>query len=288
LSLSLRKAMGMRSLTDPERIELMQHVTRDDLADHYKDTHTLKNARFIIAGNFGGNHDEVIELLEKRLVLPKGKKRINMPDEMPVSPESPLVVRKPSVPNIYMYLDMYSNRLFDQADMAALQIVSTMLTETWDSRIFGTAREKGIVYHTASGADRVGSASGWWIGAQVSKSNSEAYMRLIRDECIRLRDGDINIDDFASAQKYLLGKTMRSGQTAGSLVAAYARYYQDDEIPQIQRITTTLKEVTPARCVRVFGEIMENNAWAVAVLGSTSTKPAQKLYDYASEIFETN
>ncbi len=287
LSLALRQAMGLRSLTDNERLEFMQQVTRDDLRKHYAETHTLANARFIIAGHFGGNYDEVTTLLEDRLQLPKASKRIAMPDEMPVSPGEALVLRKPSVPNVFMYLDMYADRLFDQPDMAALHIISTMLTDTWDSRIFGTGRERGIVYHTASGADRVGSASGWWIGAQVSKSNSEAFMRLIRDECLRLKNGEIDEAEFEAAKKHLLGRTMRSGQTAGSLLQAYARYYQDDEVPEINKLTHTLEKVTPARCVKVFNEIIDANAWALGVLGSTSTKPASKLYDYASEIFSS-
>ncbi len=285
LSLALRQAMGLRSLTDNERLELMQSVTREDLRKHYAETHTLANARFIIAGNFNGDYKEVTELLESRLKLPESDRRILMPDEMPASPGQALVIRKPSVPNVFMYLDMYAGRLFDQADMAALHVISTMLTDTWDSRIFGTGRERGIVYHTASGADRVGSASGWWIGAQVSKSNSEAFMRLIRDECLRLKHGKIDQREFDAAKQHLLGRTMRSGQTAGSLLQAYARYYQNDEAPEINKLTQTLKSVTPARCIRVFNEIIDANAWALGVLGSTSVKPAGKLHDYASEIF---
>lgn len=288
LNLGLRQAMGMRSLTDPERVELLDGVTRDDLVAHYKKTHTLPNARFIIAGNFKGNYDEVMELIENKLTLSDKGERIPMPDESPVTPEGPLTVRKPSVPNIYLYLDMYSTRVFNDKEIIALQLLSTMLTETMYSRIFGTAREKGWVYGMGSGLAPLGSATGWWLGAQVSKTNSGPLLRLIRDECKRLANGEIEIADFDAAKKHLLGKTMRSGQTASGLVNRYGRFYMDDEIDNMNRLTTKLKKLSPKDCIKTFQELVGDNVWGIGVLGATSKVPATKLHRYAGEIFETN
>src|SRR3990167_11307746 len=50
LSLALREAYGFKSLTDQERLELMDNVTINDIRQHYESTHTTKNLRFIIAG----------------------------------------------------------------------------------------------------------------------------------------------------------------------------------------------------------------------------------------------
>jgi len=287
LNLGLRQAMGMRSLTDPERVELLDGVTREDLVKHYKDTHTLPNARFIIAGNFKGDYTEVIELIEHKLQLSSSGKRIPMPQEDPMTPEQPLTVRKPSVPNVYLYLDMYSKRVFDEKEMIALQLVSTMLTETMYSRIFGTAREKGWVYGMGSGLTPLGSSTGWWLGAQVSKTNSGPLLRLIRDECRRLAEGKINEADFDAAKKHLLGKTMRSGQTASGLVSRYGKFYMDDQIDNMNRLTTKLKKLAPEDCIKSFKEIVEDNIWGIGVLGATSKVPANKLHNYAAEIFET-
>jgi len=285
LNLGLRQAMGMRSLTDPERVELLDGVTREDLVAHYKKTHTLPNARFIIAGNFKGDYSEVLTLIEDTLKLPSKGERIPMPNEEPITPDQPLTVRKPSVPNIYLYLDMYSKRVFDEKEMISLQLVSTMLTETMYSRIFGTAREKGWVYGMGSGIAPLGSSTGWWLGAQVSKTNSAPLLRLIRDECRRLANGEINEQDFDGAKKHLLGKTMRSGQTASGLVNRYGRFYMDDEVDNMNRLTTKLKNLTPQDCLRTFKELVDDNIWGIGVLGATSKVPATKLHGYAAEIF---
>ena len=287
LNLGLRQSMGMSALTDLERVELLEGVTREDLVEHYEKTHTLPNARFIIAGNFKGHYDEAIELIKSRLKLPKRGKRIPMPDEFPKTLEEPLVIRKPSVPNIYLYLDMYADRTFSEHEINALNLLSTYLTETMYSRIFGTAREKGWVYGMGSGTAQMKTVSGWWLGAQVSKTNSQPLLRLIRDECKLLSEGKIDEQDFEAAKKHLLGKTMRSGQTASGIVNNYGQYYMNDDFEDLNKLPRELQKLKSKDCVELFQEILSKGTWGLGALGSTSLVPARKLYQYAAEIFES-
>ena len=286
LNAALRQSMGLVSLTDQERVELLPNVTRNDLRRHYKKTHTLANARFIIAGHFKGNYDEIEQLFKDRLQLDLGEERIAMPEENALCIAEPLVLRKPSVPNIYLYLDLYLDRHLEQKEKIALQILCTILTETMYSRVFGVAREKGWVYGMGSGATYARDLSSWWLGAQVSKTNSQALVRLVRDELIRLKEGTLDEDDFVSAQKHLLGKSMRSGQTASGLVSKYGQYYVDDEIVNLNKISSVIKTVTQKQCVELFQEIIDGGTWGLGVLGSVSKSPATKLHNYMLEIFE--
>jgi predicted Zn-dependent peptidase len=208
-----------------------------------------------------------------------------MPDEFPKKIDSPLVVRKPSVPNIYLYLDMYAGRAFDEKEINALNLLSTYLTETMYSRIFGTAREKGWVYGMGSGSAQLKNVSGWWLGAQVSKTNSQPLLRLIRDECKLLGEGKINQEDFEAAKKHLLGKTMRSGQTASGIVNNYGRFYMDDFYEDLNKLPKELEKLKASDCVSLFQEILSENIWGLGVLGATSLVPARKLNDYSAEIF---
>lgn len=287
LNLGLRQEMGLCSLTDPERIELLDGVNREDLVTHYKKTHTLPNARFIIAGNFKGHYDEVVDLLKNRLNLPERGERIPMPEEIPISPTDPFVTRKPSVPNIYLYLDMYTPRVFNEKESLVLGLLSTLMTETMYSRVFGTAREKGWVYGMGSGSAHLGSATGWWMGAQVSKTNSQPLLRLIRDECLRVKNGQIDDEDFEAAKKHLLGKTMRSGQTASGLVSQYGKFYMNDEIENLTKLGTKLKSLKKTDCIKLFQELCSDSSWGIGVLGATSMVPARKLHAYAGEIFKS-
>jgi predicted Zn-dependent peptidase len=153
------------------------------------------------------------------------------------------------------------------------------------SRIFGTAREKGWVYGMGSGTAQLGSATGWWLGAQVSKTNSQPLMRLIRDEFLRLREGFIDEQDFEAAKKHLLGKTMRSGQTAGGIVNSYDKFYMHDEIEDLNKLPAKIAALKAKECTAIFKEMCDDDIWGLGVLGSTSLVPARKLNDYAKEIF---
>lgn len=288
LNAALKQAMGLASLTDQERVELLPSVKRSDLLKHYKHTHTLSNARFIIAGNFKGDYSEIEALFNERLTLEKGHGRIPLPDEIPQLLSEPLVLRKPSVPNIYLYLDLYMPRDLSPADKVAMQVICTMLTETMYSRIFGTAREKGWVYGMGSGMSYAKDVSSWWLGAQVSKTNSGPLLRLVRDEMVRIKNGHIDDEDFEAARKHLLGKTMRSGQTATGLVSRYSQFYVDDSIENLNLLTNQIKKTTKKRCVEIFGEIITANTWGLGTLGSVSSVPARKLHSYILPVFSTS
>ncbi len=286
LNSALRQQMGLISLTDQERVELLPGISRQDLLAHYKKTHTLSNARFIIAGNFKGDYSAVESLMTERLLLAPGDGRILMPEEVPQKPAEPLVLRKPSVPNIYMYFDMYLPRQLSPKERTSMQILSTMLTETMYSRIFGTAREKGWVYGMGSGGIQMRDVSGWWLGAQVSKTNSGPLLRLIRDELRLVRDGTIADEDFDSARKHLLGKTMRSGQTASGLVSRYGNYYADDRIDDVNKLPRLMKQANKKQCTELFREIVSSQSWGLGVLGSISKVPAESLHHYLGAVFE--
>jgi predicted Zn-dependent peptidase len=131
----------------------------------------------------------------------------------------------------------------------------------------------------------MGTATGWWLGAQVSKTNSQPLIRLIRDECIRLKKGIIDEEEFEAARKHLLGKTMRSGQTVSGLVGRYGKYYMNDELESINKVPYLLNSLKSKDCVAIFQELCAEKTWGLGVLGNTSTVPARKLHNYIAEIF---
>ena len=119
----------------------------------------------------------------------------------------------------------------------------------------------------------------------MSKSNSEALLRLVRDELKLLRNGQLDEEEFERARQNLLGKTQRSGQTASGLVSAYGSYYNYGDVLNLNRWTAQIKSMSAKYCLDTFNNMVDNDCWGVGVLGSTSLVPARKLNSYIAEVF---
>lgn len=278
LNLALRQATGFLSLTDRERLDILDNVTLKDIAEHYKKTHTKANTRFIIAGDIKTNRAKIIETIEKNLRIPTGDSRIELPNEFPNALEKPLVIKNKTVPNLYFYIDTYIKPKLEQKERDALSVASTLLTDTLYSRILGTAREKGLVYGMGSGQMHHQLCSGWWLGAQVSVNNAPKLFKLIRKELKTVADGKLEIAEVEAARQYLLGRHQRSGQTVGGTAGGYTfSYYMEDKIDDYYAIPERLKKVQRRDVVAVINQLFEQNIWSLGLLGSVGEPLAKKL-----------
>lgn len=144
LGAASRKAYGLVSETDKERLELMDNVTLEDVREHYRRTHTTDNMRFVVAGNIQKNRKaDVVGMLEN-IRLPRGE-RFTMPEEVVRSLKTPVCIPNTTVDTLYFYIDTFINRRLEEHELDALGLVNAMLTETLYSKILGTARERGLV-----------------------------------------------------------------------------------------------------------------------------------------------
>lgn len=280
LSLALRQAYGYKVLTDQERLKQMKNVGLEDIRRHYTKTHQTKNMRFVIAGNISeARRTRLIELLED-MELPKGTKRIELPDEKPKGLKEPLYIANRTVDNMHFYMDTFINRRLSETESDALGLVNTMLTETLHSRILGEAREKGLVYHMSSNYLQTKCASNWWFGAQVTSLNAEALFTIMAKEIRSICNGEVTAGDIASAQLYLLGRFQRSAQTVAGTAAGYSgRYFFDDFIDDYYQIPDRIKAVTKEQIVDVTNEFFKQPLWGLGFLGSAKKELRQQLTD---------
>jgi len=281
LNIAIREAQGLCSVSDTERVELMKHVTKDDIKAHYSATHSIQNARCIIAGNVTQQQLDVLGSLE----LDCTTDRIAMPTETPLPASRPLVITKKDVPNYYFYIDMYALKRFDQRERDALGVLSTLLTETLHSLLFGTARERGLVYAMGSGQQHIKDYSSFWLGAQVSKKNAAELFNLISDMLGDIVKNGVSAKDLHAAKLYMLGNHERSAQTVRSLLSRYsAPYFRDDvianELNYDQRILAVTNDDIKAALKTVL-----SGPWMVGLLGDVTADHAQELYNILTPLF---
>lgn len=271
LSLALREKFGFAVLTDQERLRLMDNVTVEDVTAHYHKTHTSSNMRFVIAGKLTADRRKVIEEMFGSVELPKGKGRTALPNEPLKSLANPLYIHNETVDNLYFYLDTFAQHRLTDPQSDNLSLINTMLTETFYSRILGTARERGIVYSMSSGIGQTKDSANWWFGAQVMPSNATALFGLITKELHNVFDGDISDEDIDAAKQYALGRYQRSGQTVGGTASGYSfRYFFDDHIDDYYKVPERIQAVTKEGIIDVSRSLFADKVWGLGILGNAT------------------
>lgn len=285
LNIRLKKSMGLKVLTDKQRLKLLKNIHRSDILKHYANTHTINNARFIISGDVKNIQDSLESTLNTSLRLKKGK-RFELPNEQPSGNRGVLYVPKKEVPNTYMYIDVYGSKLLSFEQQQSIRLISTMLTETLYSRIFGLAREKGLVYGMGSGLMRTGSVSGMWFGAQVSQKNLLKLSGLIYDELSRIKNNIIDDQDLQVAKDYLLGKMTRSYQTAESLTEAYSHYFNYDRYYDMKKEIDYINRIEAKEVCACFNQLLSAKVGAVGFLGKIDKDVSQEVYKILSDLWK--
>lgn len=282
LNLAIRVAQGLYGVPDLERRQLMKHVALQDIEAHYRQTHTIGNARFIIAG------DDVTSSLTalQKLTFATAGKRLPMPEEIPQQISSPVIVHRDDVPNYYFYVDSYAAEQLTHEEQDALSVLSTILTDTLHSKLLGTAREKGLVYAMGSGQQQLKTRSSFWLGAQVSTNNAAALFTLIKDTLVACKQHGVSQAELTAAKMYIRGKHERSAQTATGTLAEYSSaYYFDDRI-EYEHLFHARVEAVTIEAIRSVLQKVTQGVWTLGLLGNIQDQEALALYDTIRPIFE--
>ncbi|MBI2285793.1 insulinase family protein [Candidatus Saccharibacteria bacterium] len=278
LAAEMTKAFGFKIPSDKERSKLIDNVTRDDIVEHYKRTHFIKNLRFIVAGDLRGRRSALKDVIES-IAMPVGVGRHKLPVEKAKKPPKPVFVANKSVPNIYLGLSSVVNDKLSIPEDDALGIARIMLTETLYSKIFGQAREKGLVYAVHSGHHQNSRYAEWSLSTQVLPQNASALCDIILREIKKVQKGLIDDSDLEAAKQYALGSFQRSMQTVGSIAGAYERYFFDSYIEDMRTIPDRIKAVSHKDISAVMNRIFADDIGGIGILGGVDSTIAQHLHD---------
>lgn len=285
LSLALRKSYGFAIKTDQDRLKLMPNVSIDDIREHYKKTHYTSNMRFVIAGKITEPRQAKLMDMINAIDLPKGRKRIALPDEKPIKLDAPLFIPNRTIDNFFFCADIFVPKKLDQPYTDALGLVNTMLTETLHSRILGEAREKGLVYDMSSGYSLMKDSTNWWFGAQVTYQNAPELFDITARELRAVRSGDVSQMDIATAKQYSLGRFQRSGQTVGGVAAGYGwRYFFDETVDDYSAIPDRIKSISSEDIESVVSSFMRSQIRGIGFLGSVNKESRTQLAEVLLQV----
>lgn len=286
LALALREKYGMYAMTDQERLRLMSNVTLEDIREHYKSTHTSDNMRFVISGNITTERKLMIEKLFSAIELPKAGGRRPLPQEIPQSLDKPLYLEVPGVENLYFYIDTFTKRWMRNSEIDALSLANIMLAETSHSRIYGTAREHGLLYHMNSFYTRWQDGTNWWFGAQILPQNTDNLFDIITREITKIRGGHFTDEEIVAAKQHALGRYQRSAQTVAGTGNGYStRYFYDDEIEDYYEVPKRIEAVTKDGIIQATNALFDEGVRGFGVLGTCGDKFADEAYSHLKSLW---
>ena len=286
LGLALREKYGLCAMTDQERLKVMKNVTLDDVRTHYEKTHTTDNIRFVVAGKLPtSRQDTVVKMLES-IALPTKSGRVALPVEHPKSLAIPMYIENKSVDNLYFCIDTFMKSWMENGETDALALANNMLTGTLHSRIYGAAREQGLVYSMSSSYARWNGGSNWWFAAQVLPQNTAKLFDIITREILFLRSGKISDEDIESAKQYALGRYQRSAQTVGGTASGYStRYFFDEFIEDYYEVPNRIERVTKDKMIKVANSLFDEKVGGLGVLGSCNEKFVVELENHLNPLW---
>lgn len=275
-----------------QRLELMQKVTNKDVKEHYKRTHGANNVLFFIAGNLKGKKKEIVSILEGLEKLPKTEHFKLSPYPEIKAFTDPVVIKKNDVPNIYMQLQLYAfkDNIKINIDAIKLSVLNKVLTDGDHSRIYGKARQRGLVY--SLGCGRSASEEGnynWSLYCQVGKEKIDDLLELVIKELKDVRENGLTKEEVEEAIVAMKGSLRMGNQTAGKVMSWTAGWYtshEEEKVYNFDDVDKWYDAVTPESIHELFVNLIKTKKWGAGFLGNVTKEDAEKWNKKLAEIFE--
>lgn len=279
----IQQALGEDVLTYSQRLRVINAVSLNDIKRHHRETHTLKNMRFVIAGKMAGRTDSIKKNLES-WQLEVGE-RFAVPQDT-LHSARPVLIRRKEASNLTFGLSMTMPRELKDEEIEAMNCLDHILTGTMSSRIFGAARKKGLAYGVFSDTSAGFYDSSWDFGGQVNLDTADALFDIIVREMKSVLDGNITEDDLQTAKLYALGRYQMGAQTVSQITNFYThRYFADDIVKNYDNVPAEIQKTTRECVIETAREFIASNTWVLAGVTSGDKSELVALHDKIEKLF---
>ena len=282
----VNKAMGGDAFTDTQKIETIDNITLKDIKEHYKRTHTTKNMRFLLGGDFNAECSKKMLAELESLDLPAGEAFAVKQAHLKKA-DGPIRIRKSQVDNIYLQLTMSLNRELTLHEVYVMRAVVHILTATLHSRIFGKAREEGICYYISSGSSRsADGTSEFQFMSQATPENAMRLYDLIIKELNDVAKNGVTAEELAAVKRFSLGEYQLFGQTVAALSNFYSSVFYDDPLLLMSEVAPIIESITIQDISKITEEFISSGVWGFGELGAVTAKESKKAYDkFSTQLF---
>lgn len=263
----VQQAVGEDILDLSERIKTISNIELKDIREHYRRTHTARNMLFVIAGKIRGRKRKLMRMLEA-WNLKEGEKF-----EIPVADlrtSEAVSIRRKDASNVTFGFSLVTPRHLEPNEVFSMNCLNHILNGTTNSRIFGAARKRGLVYGMGSSVASNANSSYWDFDGEVNVENAEELFDLIQAELTKALNGEISDADFDAAKSYALGRLQMGAQTVGQIADYYAEgYFTNETIEKYSNMANLIRSIDKYKMVELAREFAGSGIKGFAAVSST-------------------
>ncbi len=262
----LQTAIGETTPTLRERLATLPNIELKDIREHYRRTHTAHNMRFIITGRVKHRKRKIIKMLDA-WELKEGEKLPIPKDELHSS--DAVLIRRKDASNLTFGFSFMLPRRLNEREVCTMDFINHIATGTMNSRIFGKARKRGLVYGMGSCLTNSVHNSSWDFDGEVNLESAEELFELINHELTSLAKGELNDAELEAARAYNLGRYQIGAQTISQLSDYYAEsYLVSGEVNDYNRAYTLINTITKDDIIKLTTEFLKSDVSALVAVGS--------------------
>ena len=151
---------------------------------------------------------------------------------------------------------------------------------TTNSKIFGAARKRGLVYGMGSSVASNAASSYWDFDGEVNIENAEELFELIQTELMKTLNGEILDMDFLAAKSYALGRFQMGAQTVGQIADYYAEsYFTNETTERYDNMPNLIKSIDKFKMIELAREFAGAGIRGFAAVSSTEKAFISSLED---------
>lgn len=262
----VQQAVGEDILDLAARRETIPHIDLKDIREHYRRTHTAKNMRFIIAGKIKGRRKQLIHMLEEWNL--KEGREFEIPQTDLHSSEA-VSIRRKDASNITFGFSLVTPRHLEPDEVFAMNCLNHILNGTTNSKIFGAARKRGLVYGMGSSVASNATSTYWDFDGEVNVENAEELFDLIQTELMKTLNGEIMEMDFLAAKSYALGRFQMGAQTPSQIADYYSEvYFTNGTFMRYDNMPNLIKSIDKFKMIELAREFADSGIKGFAAVSS--------------------
>ena len=262
----MQTAIGEETPNLRERLSTLPNIELKDIREHYRRTHTAGNMRFIITGRIKRRKRKILRMLENWDL--KDGERLAVPEDN-LHPSDAVLIRRKDASNITFGFSYVIPKRLSAKKVHTMDCLNHIVTGTMNSRIFGKARKRGLVYGMGSCVSNSVHNCSWDFDGEVSLEDAENLFDLIHKELTNIVDGNITDEEIAAAKAYTLGRYQIDAQTVGQISDYYTdSYFVNDEISDYDRTPEIINSITKTDIIKIAQKFISSGISALVVVSS--------------------